>query len=249
MKTYQNGVTGPNLEQCDIITFDLKDAQLQFCLPEKSKHVGSCLAAQESVNNWQSTISVRVLAKNRWYYNARDEIEEWQVASVIMDMRLVNLDLENLESWLSVKPYCLLKKDELSHLAINFFIKSAVDRTQTFNPGISEVEALKEYRIFTKPEELLLSKQDALPWFTNKRNLIDCSVPWISQTFIPISERAVILLQFDITQLTLGDKPFFFSEDECQAFGDMLRDEFLNYVKITYSPEIQEKIKRYAQNP
>ena len=37
--------------------------------------------------------------------------------------------------------------------------------------------------------------------------------------------------------------------EEGQAFGDMLRDEFLSYVKITYSPEIQAKIKSYAQQP
>ncbi|HEY6528174.1 MAG TPA: hypothetical protein VIZ65_05730 [Cellvibrionaceae bacterium] len=249
MKTYQNGVIGPDLEQCDIITFDLKDAALQFCLPASSEDFDCRLATQESIDNWQSMIDFKILVQNWWDYNKRDENGEWNVGSVLMDMKLINLDRDDLESWLGVKPYCLLKKDDLSRLAIEYFIRSAVDMSRVLNPDISETEALKEYRIFTKPEDLLLSKQDLLPWYTNKRNLLDCSSRWLSHTFIPISERAAIFLQFDLTPQTSNDKPFFFSKDDGQKFGDILRDEFLNYVKITYSPEIQEKIKQYAQQP
>ncbi|RZA08386.1 MAG: hypothetical protein EOO68_02145 [Moraxellaceae bacterium] len=247
MKTYPNGVTGPNLEQCDIINFDLKDAQLQFCLPEQSSNISSALASEESLKNWQSTIKLKLLAKNEWEYTARDEAGEWSVASVFMDMKLINLELDEFESWLGAKPYCLLKKDELSRLAIEYFIKSAVDRSRDFYPEISVEEALKRYRIFTAPEDLLLSKQDLLPWYTNKLECVDGNESSLIQTFIPISERAVILFLFDITELTFGDRPFYFTSEECQAFGDMLRDEFLSYVKITYSPEIQEKINLYAQ--
>lgn len=247
MKTYQNGASGPNFEQCDIITFDLQDAQLQFCLPEPSSSIRSVLASQESLNNWQSTTKLKLLAKNKWEYTARDDAGEWSVASVYMDMKLINLELDELESWLDVKPYCLLRKDELSRLAIEYFIKNAVDSSRDSNPEITVEDALKRYRIFTTVEDLLLSKQDLLPWYTNKLECIVANESSLIQTFIPISERAVILLLFEINELTF-DRPFYFTNEECQEFGDLLRNEFLSYVKITYSPEIQEKIKQYAQN-
>lgn len=248
MKTYPNGATGPNLEQCDIITFDLQDAQLQFCLPGQSTNIRSVLASQESLNGWQSTIDCKLLAKNEWEYTATDEAGEWGVASVFMDMKLINLELDEFEPWLGAAPYCLLKKEELSRLAIEYFTKTAIDRSRKFNPDVSAEEALKRYRIFTSPEDLLISKQDILPWYTNKLVRIDGNGSSLIQTFIPISERAVIFFLFDITEQTL-DRPFYFTNEECQAFGDMLRDEFLSYVKITYSPEIQAKIKSYAQQP
>jgi hypothetical protein len=249
MKTYHNGAIGPDLTKCDIITFDLKDAHLQFCLPEQSSNISSALASQESLNNWQSTIAVKQLAKNEWEYTARDDAGEWSVASVFMDIKLVNLDLDDFESWLGVKPYCPLKNDELSRLSIEYFTKTAVDRTQKFNSNASLEEALKRYSVFTTPGDLLISKQDLLPWYTNKLERIDGTGSSLIQTIIPISERAVILFLFEIAELTSDGRPFYFTDDECQAFGDMLRDEFLSYVKITYSDEIQAKIKFYAQQP
>lgn len=249
MKTYPNGVIGPELERCDIVTFDLKDAVLQFCLPESSEHYVCRLATQESIVNWQSVIDVKSLVKNWWDFNARDQNGEWNVGSVLLDIKLVNLDKDDLETLLNAQPYSLLKQQDLSRLAIDFFIKSAVDISRVNNPDISTEEALKEFRIFTKPEDLLISKHDSLPWFTNKRNQFESSSRWVCQTFIPVTERAFLLLHFDFTPQTSNNRPFFFSMEEGQAFGDMLRDEFLSYVKITYSPEIQAKIKSYAQQP
>ncbi|MFO1368907.1 MAG: hypothetical protein U1F46_07925 [Marinagarivorans sp.] len=249
MKTYHNGATGPDLERCDIITFDFKDATLQFCLPEASQGSRCVLASQDSIDNWQTTTKLKLLVDTKWKYSAQDEAGEWNVASVSMDMKLVNLELDEFESWLGAKPFCLLKKNELSRLAIEYFVKSAKDISQDFYPEISVEEDLKNFRIFTTPEDLLISKQDLLPWYTNKLARIDGTGSSLIQTIIPITERAVILFLFEITELTSGERPFYFTEEDCQAFGDMLRDEFLSYVKITYSPEIQAKIKSYAQEP
>lgn len=249
MKTYNNGVSGPNLEKCDIITFDLKDATLQFCLPEASEDSDCLLASQESLDNWHSTVKLKLLAENEWEYTIKDGTDERPVASVSMDMKLINLELDELESWLGTKSFCLLKKNELSRLAIEYFVKSTEDLSQKLHSEISVEENFKNYRLFTTPENLWVSKQDLLPWYTNKRERIDNNGSSLIQTFIPISERAVIFFLFEITRLKRGDSPFFFSHEECQTFGDMLREEFLSYVKITYSPEIQAKIKSYAQQP
>ncbi len=248
MKTYHNGATGPNLEQCDIITFDFKDATLQFCLPEAPQGSRCILASQDSIDNWQTITKLKLLVDTKWKYSAKDEAGEWNIASVRMDMKLINLELDEFESWLGTERYCLLRKNELSRIAIEYFVKSAEDRARKFNPDISLEEALKLYSLFTRAEDLLISKQDVLPWFTNKLARVDGTGSSLIQTIIPISERAVILFLFEISELTSGERPFYFTEEECQEFGDMLRNEFLSYVKITYSPEIQEKIKQYAQN-
>ena len=120
MKTYPNGVIGPELERCDIVTFDLKDAVLQFCLPESSEHYVCRLATQESIVNWQSVIDVKSLVKNWWDFNARDQNGEWNVGSVLLDIKLVNLDKDDLETLLNAQPYSLLKQQDLSRLAIDF---------------------------------------------------------------------------------------------------------------------------------
>ena len=248
MKTYKNGVIGPDLEQCDIITFDFKDAALQFCLPDASDDSDCILATQDSLENWQTTTKLKLLVENEWDYTAKDGAGEWRVASVFMDMKLINLELDEFESWLDAPPFCLLKKEELSRIAIEYFTKTAVDRARKFNPDVSKEEALERYRIFSSPEDLLVSKQDLLPWYTNKLVRVDGNGSSLIQTFIPITDRAIIFFLFEITELRSGDRPFYFTEEECQEFGDLLRNEYLSYVKITYSPEIQEKIKHYAQN-
>ncbi len=248
MKAYKNDILGPDLEQCDIITYDLNDAVIQFCLPKSSEDYTCRLAQQDSLDNWHSLIDSKILVKNWWDYDKRDQDGEWNVGAVSLDMQLINLDKDDLETWLATKPYSILKQNELGRLAIEFFIKSAVELSKINNPSVSTEEAAYEYRIFTQQEDLLISKHDLLPWYTNKRNQREVSDRWVSQTFIPISDRAFLILQFDFTPQTSNNRPFFFSMEEGQEFGDLLRNEYLSYVKITYSPEIQEKIKQYAQN-
>ncbi len=243
MKYYENGVSGPDLAECDIVAFDLGDAEVQFCLPKDPAYPNGLIISHETLKQWKSAADIIHIAKTRWLYKSRDEEGEWKVGIVSMEMELFNLDMIELESWLEAEPYCLLNPKELSRLAIDYFIRLVKYTTEDFEPPLSEEEALQRFGAITNPNDLILSKQDLLPWFTNRQKEMDGGSSWLSKTFIPISDRAAIFLRFDFDRLTISEKPFFFSKDEGQAFGDMLRNEFLSYVKITYSPEIQEKIK------
>lgn len=247
MKNFENGVSGPDLAESDIVAFDLGDAEVQFCLPKDPAYPNGLTISHESLKNWKSASDIIHIAKTRWLYNAQDEEGEWNAGIVTMEMELFNLDMIELEPWLEAEPYCLLKQEELSRLATDYFIRLVKYTTEDLDPPMSLEDALQRFGTISTPKDLIISKQDLLPWFTNKQKEMESGSSWISKTFIPVSDRAVILLRFDFDRLTVSGKPFFFSETEGQAFGDMLREEFLSYVKITYSPEIQAKIKSYAQ--
>lgn len=167
MKTYKNGVTGPDLEQCDIVTFDLLDAIVQFCLPKDSEYPNGLLASRETLQNWKVIPEVIHIAKTRWLLSAQDQGEEWNTGIASLEIDLLNLDVLDFESWLEVKPYCLLRREELARLAIDYFSRLAKYAAEDFNPPLSEEEAIQRFCVIANPEDLIVSKQDGVPWFTN----------------------------------------------------------------------------------
>lgn len=247
MKIYENGVFGPNFDSCDITSYDLGDAELQFCLPIDPEYAAPFLESRETLENWKSVSAPIEFAKADWDYRVRDESGDWIVGSISFSMRLFHLDMVDLESYLGAEPYCLLKPDELSRLAIEYFRKIAISDAQPLDSEVNHEEILRQCHVATIQEDLIVSKQGQLPWFTNRMKRVDFG-NWWSETVIPISERGAIFARMDLTPLTKEERPFFFSDSEAQEFIEKIRKEFFGCFKVTYSSKVQERIKQLAND-
>ncbi len=247
MKKYLNGVIGPNIDTSEIIYFDIEGSEVQFRLPNDPENPNGFFKQRDLPILWKTAPQVLPLAKRYWELNANYDGSESLVGTVNFEMRLYYLDMIDYEAWLGVEPYCLLKKDELSRLATEHYIKLAVCTKENKDAPVSAKSALKEFLLQNAPEELSVAKEDLLPWM-NLRLKNTSSTSRKSHTFIPLSERALIIIRFDLIIQTYG-KPFFFTDAEAHDFERNLRDEFLGHFKIRYNPATEEKIRLYTQRP
>lgn len=246
MKKYLNGVIGPNVDTSEIIYFDIEGSEVQFRLPTDPENPNGFIKQRDLPVLWKTAPQVLPLAKRKWKLNADYDGDESIVGTVTFEMRLHYLDVIDYEAWLGAEPYCLLKKSELRRLAIDHYISWTDCIEEGKDLTVSEKSALKEYLLQNTPEELTIAKEDLLPWM-NLRLKNTSSLLSKCHTFIPLSERALIILRFEFTDQTFG-KAFFFTETESLEFERTLRDEFLGHFQIRYNPATEEKIKDYLQN-
>lgn len=246
MKKYPNGVISQDIGTSETIYFDIEGSEVKFRLPIDPENPNGFFKPRDLPILWRTAPQALPLAKRYWELNAYYEGSESLVGTVIFEMRLFYLDMIDYETWLGVEPYCLLKTNELNRLATEHYIKYTACTGADSESPVSAKTALNESLLHNPPKELSVAKQDLLPWMNlrlKKSNSHSCKC----HTFIPISERALIIINFYLIIQNNGNKPFFFSDPEALEFERSLRDEFLGHFKINYSPETEEKIKLYAQ--
>lgn len=244
MKAYRDGILGPDLNTCDIVSYDFGDAQIQFRLPNDPNAGESFLQAQDIVEDWRNCSSHVHLVKSEW--DLKEDVNGLLrvIGLVRLEMDFFSFDKVPLEkAWKKTGLYSFVKKSDLSQMAIDFFVDLIWLWEEMDIPGISQQDALREWEVFTDPSLLPIVKQDILPWYMNRRRKQTNSYTWESIIIIPVSDRSVIIAKFDSEILIYDGEEYIIPKSEHAAFDEELRKEFFSHFNVKYSAEILAKIK------
>ncbi|MDZ7924827.1 MAG: hypothetical protein U5M23_12410 [Marinagarivorans sp.] len=243
MKSYKNGLLGPDLNRCDIVSYNFGDAEIQFRLPNDPKADDNFVQSQEIVDGWKNSTSHLHFIKSEWALQENVNGLLRRIGLVTLGMDIFSFDKASFEQDWKTGPYSFVRKPDLRELAVDFFINLILMGEQSDNPDISKEDALREWEVINDPSLLPIVKQDILPWYMNRRRQKTNYYSWESIIVIPISDRSIVIAQFYSEFFTYGDEACIITKNEQEAFDNMLREEFFSHFTVKYSPEILAKIK------
>ncbi|MDH5179189.1 MAG: hypothetical protein OEY07_05945 [Gammaproteobacteria bacterium] len=107
-------------------------------------------------------------------------------------------------------------------------------------------QAIVDWQVPAQVSDLEIIKRDQADWITASFGHESVGNPE-QHIFIPLNRQYVIVVTINSSKLTYSHTPDTYPKQAIEPVKEQIRQEFLSYINVVYSPGILDEIKK--QNP
>lgn len=244
---FMHGVYGPDFDKADLVSFDFRDVNVLFRLPEHDeKECSRFLAASDckhiASDKWETDgagIQTYTIVENSWlykYFHKQLNVER-DIFLVHLAMVLVAIPPSEQDVELS------LGNASFAKMVLDAMHKTVMDISRQFSSDMSLEENIKAWQAPATVDDLGVITRDPLNWLVTTFGDIGSGTP-DTYTFIPLNARYFLLIIFKSSKLQYSGITDVFTDKDIEHVEGQIIREFLDHVRIEYAPEILQKIKK-----
>lgn len=253
---FNHNVLGPDFNKADIVNFEFGSVDVSLRLPKDPDSEGGYVAKQDQKilpavpnHRWVThPFGFRIfdLIKQSWSYC--DEHSYIHIAIENFHLNLIELPDEICAE---VNP---LNKQEFIEWLFMFFRLIAIRGDKSLLNSDVELANMKANMMPLSVEQIEIHQADILPW-----PMLTICAPYEDDEeanaardpdyfiYIPLSERLFLYIDHSVSIMSSEGAPVTLPKAEILELKSQILNEILTHIKVTYSPEILQRIQHANQ--
>lgn len=238
MRSIKNAVSGPEIQNGDLIVLDFGTSQLRMRLPSIPKnrdHFDNVSHIRdfsiENTSSWRPVVNNSKLlyfSDQCWKYESRLNYDD--IASYILRVSILEVSAERQSSG------CLLKSNLFRQAMIEDLACDYEDHRHFF-------ERDSNWPFIDNEFHTRYLDREPMPWIFSHIGSYD-GKDYYPLAHIPLGSRFVFCASTEMCSLHYSDRKNPFTEQELKQFEFEIFDDFLNQISVTYSEETLALIQK-----